>query len=57
MDAIVAAGLLEKITENMLLSENGQCYLWTAGMKGKTTDMVSLGVNFGVKKGQLMCIV
>ena len=50
MDAIVAAGLLEKITENMLLSENGQCYLWTAGMKGKTTDMVSLGVNFGVKK-------
>ena len=35
MDAIVAAGLLEKITENMLLSENGQCYLWTAGMKGK----------------------
>ena len=40
MDAIIAAGLQEKIRENMLLSANGQCYLWTAGRKGKITYMV-----------------
>ena len=31
MDAIVAARLLEKIGENVFLSTNGQCYLWTGG--------------------------
>ena len=33
MDAIVAARLLEKIGENLLLSMNGQCYLWTGSRK------------------------
>ena len=46
-----------KITQNMLLSENGQCYLWTAGMKGKNNRYGVIRCEFRGKKGQLMCIV
>ena len=38
MDAIIAARLLERIGENMLLSTNGQCYLWTGGRKYKNNN-------------------